>query len=161
MSVAGRLTLVATVAAAVGSGLMAGVFVAFSTSVLPALGRRPAAEGIAAMQAANVAIVNPVFLTLFMGTTAANVLLLVTAPFAGQPGTVWRVVGALLFVAGGFVLTVAYNVPLNDALEAADAGSEEGAALWERYLSRWTAANHVRALASAVAAVALVVAARR
>jgi hypothetical protein len=39
---------VLTVAAAVGSGVMAGVFFAFSTFVMRALGRLPAPQGIAA-----------------------------------------------------------------------------------------------------------------
>ena len=154
-------TLLVTVAAAVGSGLMAGLFFAFSTSVIPGLKRRPNAEGIQAMQAANVAIINPVFLTVFLGTTLASAALLVTALFADQPGSAWRLVGAVLYLAGSFGLTMAYNVPLNSALAAADPHSPEGAAVWTTYVSRWTAANHVRALACAGSVVALVLAARR
>jgi uncharacterized membrane protein len=40
-----------TVTAAVGAGLATGVLLVFSTSVMPALRRRPDAEGMAAMQA--------------------------------------------------------------------------------------------------------------
>ncbi len=154
-------TLLVTVAAALGSGLMGGLFFAFSTSVIPGLNGRPTAEGIQAMQAANVAIINPVFLAVFLGTTLASAALLVTALFADQPGDGWRLVGAVLYLAGSFGLTMAYNVPLNNALAAADPDSPEGAAVWTTYVSRWTAANHVRALACAGSAVALVLAARR
>lgn len=55
MSATERVTVAVTLAAAVGSGLMAGVFAAFSTAVMPALRRLPAAEGMSAMQAVNVA----------------------------------------------------------------------------------------------------------
>lgn len=53
---------------ALGSGLIAGVFFAFSTFVMTALARRPPAEGMAAMQAINVAVLNPLFLGVFVGT---------------------------------------------------------------------------------------------
>jgi uncharacterized membrane protein len=39
-----ELISVAAVAAAVGSAVVAGVMLAFSTSVMPGLGRRPAAQ---------------------------------------------------------------------------------------------------------------------
>ena len=42
-----------TISSALGSGLMAGVFFAFSTFVMRALARRPFAEGIGAMQELN------------------------------------------------------------------------------------------------------------
>ena len=44
---------VATLATTLGCGLNAGVFFAFSTFVMPALKRLPAAQGIAAMQSIN------------------------------------------------------------------------------------------------------------
>lgn len=153
-------TLIATVAAAIGSGLIGGLFLAFSAAVMPALRRLPVPDGIAAMQGINVAIVNPLFLAVFVGTALVDVALLATAPFSDQPGTGWRVAGALLYLAGSFVLTMAYNVPLNNALAAADAQSVDGAAVWTRYLSRWTTANHLRAVASVGSALALVLAAR-
>ena len=61
-----------TFAAALGAGLMAGLFFAFSTCVMTALGRQPAPCGIAAMQAVNEVILNPVFLLVFMGTPAVS-----------------------------------------------------------------------------------------
>jgi uncharacterized membrane protein len=127
--------------AGVGSGLVGGVFVAFSVAVMPALRRRPAAEAVAMMQEVNRVIVGPLFLLLFFGTgvlgVVAAVLDLRYAP------------GAALYVVGALGLTVAVNVPLNNRLDA------EGEPVWERYLSRWTVWNHVRALAATGAAVAL------
>jgi hypothetical protein len=63
-----------TLLAALGCGLMAGLFFAFSVCVMKALTRLPSAEGIAAMQSINVAIINPVFLAAFFETAAACVL---------------------------------------------------------------------------------------
>ena len=49
-------------AAARGSGVVGGVFFAFSSFVMAALARRPAHEGIAAMQSINVVVLNRSFL---------------------------------------------------------------------------------------------------
>ncbi|NJP11062.1 MAG: DUF1772 domain-containing protein [Leptolyngbyaceae cyanobacterium RU_5_1] len=47
---------------------------------------------------------------------------------------------------------IAFNVPLNDALAVVKSNSTEGAALWANYLKNWTFWNHVRTIASLVAA---------
>jgi uncharacterized membrane protein len=60
-----------TLFAALGCGLVAGVFFAFSTFVMKALARLPAPQGIAAMQSINVIVINPWFMTAFLGTAAA------------------------------------------------------------------------------------------
>ena len=60
-------------AAALGCGLMAGFFFAFSTAVMGGLARRPAAEAMAAMQSINLVVLNPVFRTAFFGTAAVCV----------------------------------------------------------------------------------------
>ncbi len=54
--------------AALGSALVGGVFFAFSSFVMKALGRVPSSEGIAAMQSINVVVINPSFMGAFMGT---------------------------------------------------------------------------------------------
>jgi uncharacterized membrane protein len=53
------LITAATVAAAVGCALVAGLMFAFSTSVTSALDRRRNADGIATMQAMNSTILQP------------------------------------------------------------------------------------------------------
>lgn len=148
-------TATLTVVAAVGAGLVAGLFFAFSAAVMPALTRRPVAEAAAAMQAVNVAILNPVFLLVFLGTTAASALVAVTAPFTGASGAGWRVAGALLYLVGAFAITAAVNVPLNEELDAVDTRTPAAGPVWERYLARWTWWNHVRTVAAVAAATAL------
>ncbi len=68
MDVIDRLLFALTLLAALGCGLMAGLFFAFSVCVMKALERLPSAAGITAMQSINVAIINPVFLAVFFGT---------------------------------------------------------------------------------------------
>ncbi len=62
---------------ALGCGLMAGVYFAFSTFIMTALGRLDQAAGIAAMNAINVDIVRSLFMPLFLGTTVAGAALVV------------------------------------------------------------------------------------
>ena len=135
--------------AALGTGLMAGLFFAFSVSVMRALASRPAAEGIAAMQAINRAILNPVFLVVFIGTALASVATLFS-------GNAWLLAGGALYLAGAFGVTALFNVPRNNALARASAGDPESARLWADYLATWTAWNHVRTAAS-LAALALLI----
>ena len=97
-----------TLLSALGSGLVAGAFFAFSAFVMGALGRLPAAHGIAAMQSINVVVINPWFLGVFVGTAAACALLVVAALLAWQePGAMFLLAGALLYFAGTFLATIA------------------------------------------------------
>jgi hypothetical protein len=70
-----------TLIAALGAGLVAGMFFAFSAFIMGALGRLPAEGGIAAMQSINVAVLNPVFFTAFFGTAAIALVLAIAALF--------------------------------------------------------------------------------
>lgn len=148
-----------TVVSAIGSGLVGGVLLAFSTSVMPALGRLPAPQAMAAMQSMNRAILNPVFLGAFMGTTMTCLATAVLTPFTDLGSDALRLAGALLYVAGVFGLTMGLNVPMNNRLDALDQSTPAGAAYWTEYLSRWTRANNVRILAATAAATALTLAA--
>lgn len=148
----------ATLVATVGSGLMAGLFFAFSVAVMPALGRLEPAAGAAAMQSINSAILNPVFGVVFGGTTVLCILLAVAAPFSAQHGTGWIVVGAVLHVVGSFLVTVALNVPLNNRLAAVDPDAAVAAGTWSEYLVRWTAWNHVRTVLCAASTTVLALA---
>ena len=54
----GGFTFVLTLLAALGSGLIGGVFFAFSAFVMKALARLRPDQGIAAMQSINVTVLN-------------------------------------------------------------------------------------------------------
>ncbi|WP_322516749.1 anthrone oxygenase family protein [Rhodopseudomonas palustris] len=137
---------------AIGCGLMAGVYFAFSTFVMTALARLPQATGIAAMNAINADIVRSLFLPLFFGTTlAAAALAVIGALLWGEPGATAMAAGGAIYVLGMFVVTIARNVPLNNALAPADPESAAAAELWATYVRDWTWWNHVRTVASTVA----------
>jgi uncharacterized membrane protein len=145
---------VLTFAAAIGSALVAGIFFAFSTFVMAALGRIPPEQGMSAMQSINITVINPAFFLAFLGT-AALCLVLVVAAWVNwsQPGAALMLAAGLLYLAGCVGVTIFANVPLNDALVAVQPGTPEAAALWPRYLDGWTAWNHLRTAAPLAAAV--------
>jgi uncharacterized membrane protein len=150
------------VAAAVGSGLMAGIFFTFSNSIMSALGRLPPQQGMDAMNHINVVIINPLFLLSFMGTALLSLVLGgASALRLGAPGAVLVVLASVAYVVGCFGVTMVANVPLNNALAAMGSQAPGSAALWATYLSRWTMWNHVRTLASLVSAILFIVAARK
>ena len=140
--------------AALGCGLMAGVYFTFSAFVMIALERVGQAHGIAVMNAINIAIVKSPFMPLFLGTTLASAALAVIALLRwNQPGTLVMLASGILYVLGMFVVTLACNVPLNDALAAVDPSSPAAASVWVHYLKQWTYWNHVRTVASTAACV--------
>jgi uncharacterized membrane protein len=152
---------VLTLVTAVASGLVAGFFFAFSTTVMKALARRPAAEGLAAMQSINVVVINPLFMGALFGTGVASIVLVVMSLVDwGEPYAVYLLIGGALYLAGVVLLTIAYHVPRNDALAKLDPNSAEAASYWKQYVTSWTAANHVRTIAPLASAVLLTVALR-
>jgi uncharacterized membrane protein len=138
---------------------MAGVFFAFSAFVMKALARLPAAEGIAAMQSINVAVINPVFLGAFLGTAATCLLVMVASLWRWHsPSTVHVLVGGALYLVGTFFVTMACNVPKNNVLASVAPADPDSASLWASYIITWTAWNHARTVAALAAAAALTLA---
>jgi uncharacterized membrane protein len=156
------LLVVLTFLSALGSGLMAGVFFAFSTFVMKALSRLPAGEGIAAMQSINVvAVLSSGFMIAFFGTAAACAVLAIASFFSwDEASVIYLFAGGLLYLIGVFMVTIAFNVPLNKALKAAEPNSGKGTRVWTHYMISWTHWNHVRTVA-ALAALALFIIALR
>jgi len=136
-----------TFLALIGSGLMAGLYFAYSNSVMPALAKMPGPQGIDAMNHINVVILNPLFLTVFMGTAVLALLLIVAALLGWSAKPAWIVAAALLYLAGNIAVTMAINVPMNNALAAAGADGPNSAMLWANHLDRWVFWNHVRTIA--------------
>ena len=121
-------------AATAGTGLVAGLFVGFSVAVMPGLRRVDDAAFLATMRRINVAIVNPVFLLLFLGSP----VLLVAAALVRQRDT-WLLAATALHLVG-LVVTFAVNIPLNNRLDSA-ADPAPARADFER---PWTRAHTVR-----------------
>ena len=143
------LISLAVIAAAIGSGLIAGTFFVFSVAIMRALGRLPAAEGAKAMQSINAVILNPAFLGVFLGTAVLSAAIIVLGILrAGQPGWTSLTAASAIFLGGSIFVTMFFNVPLNNSLAASKPETTEGQALWQTYLRTWTLWNHVRTVAS-------------
>ena len=138
---------------AIGCGLVAGIFFTFSTLVMRALAQLKPDKGIAAMQAINITVINPWFMTAFLGTGVACIILAIASLLNWHfSDAVYFLIGSLLYLFGTVGVTIAFNVPLNDELATVKAESIEGAELWAKYLTDWTLWNHVRTIAALVAA---------
>jgi uncharacterized membrane protein len=147
---------------ALGTGLMAGFFFAFSILVMKALGAIQPAQGISAMQSINIVVINPWFMTPFMGMAVMSAILIVTAVARwSEPGAAYILAGGVLYLLGTFGVTMVFNVPRNNALAAVAPASAEGAALWADYLVTWTRWNHVRTIAALASAATFFVALTR
>lgn len=144
---------------ALGCGLVAGIFFAFSTFVMKALAQQPPAQGIATMQSINITVINPLFMLAFLGTGVTCILLAGSSLLKWpQPGAAYLLVGSLLYLVGTVLVTIVFNVPLNDALAIVKPDSTDGTNLWSSYLTNWTFWNHVRTAAALAAATLLTLA---
>src|SRR5919199_2262044 len=143
---------VLTLATALGCGLVAGVFFAFSSFVMAGLDRLPAPEGVAAMQSINRTVITPSFMLAWLGTGVLCVGLAAWSAAAREGHAAAALAAGAIYVVGTVGVTFAVNVPLNDRLDAADPAAGEAAPLWRTFVRRWTAWNHVRGAAAFVAA---------
>jgi len=149
-------------ASALGAGMLAGVFFTFSAFVMTSLTRLPAEQSISAMQSINSTILRSLFMLVFMGSTVLSVVLGI-ASFVkwGTPNAVYVLIGSLFIFFGMFLVTVIFNVPLNDSLAASNPGSAEGARVWKAYVARWVPWNHVRTISSIAALISFMMAIRK
>ena len=167
---------------AIGCGMMAGLYFAFSTFVMTALAGMPAAAGAMAMQTINRVILRSPFMPLFCGTTAISVALVAAVVFVWSADVTWTAFGpailtaptvwsaadlavaapvvaaGLIYFVGMFLCTGLFNVPLNEELDAIDPTSQEGAVVWRDYVSQWTWWNLIRAFSSGLACLLFIIA---
>ncbi|HEY6646853.1 MAG TPA: anthrone oxygenase family protein [Mycobacterium sp.] len=151
--------VILTSLAALFSAAAGGMMYVFSTFVMRGLDRTGPIDAITAMRGMNAeANANPAFLLGYFGATIlALVVGVMTVVKLTQPGS-WLVLVGAVFVILGAVITMVFNVPLNnhldtvnpDGLSVADAARE-----WQAYFSTWTAWNHARTVTSFIGAVVL------
>jgi uncharacterized membrane protein len=143
-----------TFVAALGSGLVAGVFFAFSSFVMAALARIAPASGIDAMNAINITVINPGFMLAFMGTGFICLLLAAGSYYWwGEVDAYLLLIAGLIYLVGSIGVTMMLNVPLNDMLAGVQSGTQQAQEFWRHYLSDWTFWNHVRTAASLLSAI--------
>jgi uncharacterized membrane protein len=151
------LTSIAAIASAAAGGMM----YVFSTFVMSGLNRTGAVEAVTAMRGINAeANASAAFLLAYLG---AGVLALVVGVIAAvqlrQPGRWWVLVGAVFGILAA-IITMAFNVPLNDHLDGVDPQGLTGADAareWQSFYPTWTAWNHVRTVTAFVAAALMLI----
>lgn len=148
--------VVLTAAAALGSAVAGGIFYAFSTFVMRGLDRTGPLEAVTAMRGMNAeANGNAPFLLFLFGSALLSLALGVVAlTQIGRPGS-WFLLAGAIFGVLGVIVTMLFNVPLNnhlDKIDLADAATE-----WQAYLSSWTVWNHARTASGFISAVLLVI----
>ncbi|MPY92594.1 MAG: DUF1772 domain-containing protein [Acidimicrobiia bacterium] len=151
-----------TVAGAAGSGLIGGLFFAFSSFAMSGLRRLPGRQGLVAMQSINTAAnASPGLLVGLLGTGALCVAIAVPAlGDLDRPASRYQLAASLLYLVGAIGVTAAYHIPKNNALDRVDPDSAGAVATWEHYAATWTAGNHVRTVLPLAAAVCFALALR-
>jgi uncharacterized membrane protein len=105
------------------------------------------------MQRINVAVLNPIFLGVFVGTAVLGAVCVVASVFPwSTPRSLLLLVAGLLYVVGSFVVTLVFNVPRNERLARLDSESSEALVYWPVYVAEWSKWNHVRMAASLASA---------
>lgn len=135
-------------AALVTSGLMAGIYLAFSIAVVPGLGRTDDRTFVLAMRGMNASILNAAFFVVFLGPLPLGILAL-AARLPDHDGLGWVALALVLYVAT-LVITGTVNVPLNNRLDETEP-VEAARGQFEGRWSSWNLARTVLCTASFVA----------
>jgi uncharacterized membrane protein len=146
------LRAISLLSATMTMGLVAGAFVLYAHTVMPGLKKTDDRTFVTAFQALDRAIINPWFMA---GGFLGALLFTLAAALShlGHDALPW-IVAALVLYAIAFVITIAVNVPLNDAIKAAGDPDRiaDLAAVRERFdEARWAAFNLVRVVTSTAA----------
>lgn len=144
------MTTILAALSTVAVGLTSGIYWAFTVAVMPGLRDTGDRTFVTSMQAINRRILNPWFLTLFMGSLVLPIAAAI-ALFVDDDGDArwWGVAGAVA-AAVPFAITMGRNVPLNDALDAADP-DDNPAATRRAFEGPWTRLNLWRTVTSTAA----------
>ena len=136
------------------SGAIFGFFYAWVCSTMWGLDAADPKVAIAAMQAMNASVRNAVFFPAFFLTP---VVLSVAAALARRDGAhraaLAFLAAAMVYLFGGLVLTLAVNVPMNEALADVmiPTDTDEARSIWVAYSAPWQVWNVTRTVFSGIA----------
>lgn len=131
-----------------------GFFYAWVCSTMWGLDAADPRVAINAMQAMNASVRNAVFAPAFFGTSIVLLItaLLLRANGAGQ-AVFWFGAATLLVAVLGVGLTMAVNVPMNEALAqvVVPEDRDTAAVIWSDYSTKWQFWNQARTIATGLA----------
>jgi uncharacterized membrane protein len=142
------LRILTLLGATMTMGLAAGAFALYAHTVMPGLRKTDDRTFVAAFQAMDRAIINPWFmLSAFAGALVLTLLAGIAS--RGTPALPWIAAAFGLYLIA-VIITMAVNVPLNDALKAAGdpAHIDVTQARAQFHEARWVAWNLVRVVTS-------------
>jgi uncharacterized membrane protein len=153
--------VILTTVAAIASAAAAGMMYVFSTFVMRGLDRTGPVNAVTAMRGMNVeANSNAPFLLAYLGTAVLAAAVGVVAVIQiRQPGSGWLLAAAIFGVLAA-IITIGFNVPLNNHLDAVDPATLSVADVtreWQAYFSTWTAWNHVRTVTAIIASALMLI----
>jgi uncharacterized membrane protein len=139
--------------AMVAMGLMAGIFYAFTISVMPGLARSDDRTFVTAMQNINLAIENAAFLAVFFGAFVFTLVAAILQQRLGRRAAARWIVASLALYVVALAITMGINVPLNDQLASAGDPSRivDLAAVRTNFEGPWVAAHLARTVACTLA----------
>ncbi len=150
----------ACLALGLATGLVGGVFQAFSDFIMRSLSAARPTSGMEAMQLVNRKVYRFGFLTMFLALAPVSIGLAIYAQAASpSPAAAWTAFGAALYIVTVFATTVARNVPMNKRLDGMSPDAADGHAYWAHYRVAWTRWNHLRTAGSIAAAACFLLAA--
>ena len=154
-----ELHLVVIQVSVLAYAFVAGVFLAFSDFVMTSLAKTEPAGAIQSMQIINREVFRTVFMVLLLGMSAVSPVIVVYA-IGTEIGDArnWIVAAGTLYFVGTFIVTLVFNVPMNNRLDRMQFDSNEAAAYWLHYVPNWRFWNWVRAIAAALASLCLLIA---
>ena len=141
-------------AAVLSTGLMAGIYFAFSVFIMSAFKTIPDISAAIAMNAINKVILKSAFMPVFFGSSLLAIVLVLLALDDERVGLIMLAGG--VYILGMLLCTVLFNVPLNNRL--LKASFENQPAVWRNYVIEWTRWNHVRSISSLLAFILYVLA---
>ncbi len=142
----------AAVAAMLWAGLMGGFFYAFSVLVMPGLDATSQLAAIPAMQNINEAVDSQLFGLGFIGAAILAALAVITGVVRRDGfGSVLLIAGGVVYLVGPFLVTVAFNVPLNDDLDGFSLLDPASLGRMDAYIRDWSRWNDIRTVTAIVA----------
>lgn len=141
----------ALLTATLTTAMTAGLFFAFSCSVMPALRGADAAILVEVMQRINRAILNGWFALCFAGAALSGALAVTLVAVDGRTAVLVPAALGLALYLAQLLVTARVNIPLNNGLDAA--GSTDPAAARRSFERPWVRWNTVRTVACTLATV--------
>ncbi|MFI7240130.1 DUF1772 domain-containing protein [Streptomyces cyaneofuscatus] len=138
------------------TGLYAGFMLTFLVAIMPGLAELTDEQFTAAMRRFNEKVPGPLFLVLFLGVVALPAAALFTGLGEHDEVAGPALVGALVCAVAGHVVTIAGNIPLNNALAKSEGGDDSAAR--QAFEPRWNTFHRVRTALVLAACVLLAIA---